>query len=135
MTVRPDLLPWTVVWEDTEPVLMTRIQTHDGTNLLQADVTSIEAMAYNESDDSQNGTTQTLSASSVVFDTLQTDSRWTADTTGYNFRYQMPAEFIPTGTNSLATPTMVVVEIRITVTGDVLVPVPFRFQVQGLRSS
>jgi len=70
------------IYEDSGVTLMSRIVGHDAANIAQADVTSATRKVF------LNGATNsstTLTVASVVFDTLQTDARWTVDSTGYNF--------------------------------------------------
>jgi len=85
------------VWEGTSPQLMARLVGYDAANVEQADISAISYTVYDilDLDTEVNGST--LTVADVIFDTLQTDSRWTKDTTGYNFRHQLPAAAIPTG--------------------------------------
>jgi hypothetical protein len=88
--------------------LMDRIQGNGATNITQASITSIAytVTSYGsetEAEEASNGTaviaSSPLTKTSVVFDTLQTAAPWdsTADSTGYNFRYDSPAADRPTG--------------------------------------
>lgn len=84
-------------YEDCPPSLMARVTGRTGVAITQASLTSITLYGYNLADISNpvaNGVALTVSA--VVFDTLQTDARWTADDTGYNFRYDVPAIYAAT---------------------------------------
>lgn len=67
---------------------MARIQ-HLGANVKQADITSITYTVIDSGGATPNS--GTLTVADVIFDTLQTDSRWTEDATGYNFRHTVPA--------------------------------------------
>jgi hypothetical protein len=85
------------VWEDSGFSIMARVIGNDAANVTQASMTSI---AYSVFDLSQVGTASssgTLAVATVIFDTLQTDARWTPDATGYNFRWDVPANICPTG--------------------------------------
>lgn len=75
-----------VAYEDGAVALMARIQSiASGANMTQASVTGITWKVFDLFDNAQIAT-GTLTVSSVIFDTLQTPSIWTVDTTGYNFR-------------------------------------------------
>jgi hypothetical protein len=77
-----------VVVEDSIFTIMARIHG-DGANLVQADISSISyQIFYTDSDTAHTGETS-LTVSTVVYDTLQTDARWTVDSTGYNFRHDV----------------------------------------------
>lgn len=82
------------VWEDSNPVFLARIRGQDGNYITQSSLSSITPYI------TLGSTITTLTAltiSSVVFDTLQVDARWTVDTIGYNFRHTLPAIAFPTG--------------------------------------
>ena len=86
------------VWEDSSPTLMARIVGNDAVNIVQSDITSIAITIY----DLTAGTTTTLdgtalTVANVVFDTLQTDAKWQADSTGYNFAYAVADTIFATG--------------------------------------
>ena len=88
-------------------VLMARLKKSDNTYVVQADVSSIRIDLYQINDGIRTSVDATNTAitdgsayaspsvSSVIHDTLQTDSRWTGssdgDSTGYNLAYEIAA--------------------------------------------
>ena len=91
------------IYEDTGAILAARVTNLAGVNITQASLAAINYLVK----DTTTGTTianGTLSIGAVVFDTLQTDSFWTThqdgDSTGYNFRYDSPKTWYPTGGRS-----------------------------------
>lgn len=77
--------------------MMARVYNHAAALLTQANVTSIAYSIYLLDDkDADSRTVVTghsavaLNDTDVIFDTLQTDDLWTADTTGYNFKHVPP---------------------------------------------
>jgi len=78
------------VWEDSGATCMARIVGSDAGNIQQADISSI-ACTVTRTDTSAAVATPAIVVANTVFDTLQTDSRWTKDTTGYNFRHTILA--------------------------------------------
>ena len=76
------------VLEDSTFAVMARLQV-DGVNATQAVVSSITFKAWDTADSGTVYASGTLTVADVVFDTLQTDGRWTADATGYNFRHDV----------------------------------------------
>ena len=87
------------VWEDSDCVCMARVVGIDADEITQADVSSITLKVFDEdaADPDAAVSTASLTVSAVVFNTLQTDARWQVDTTGYNFRYTIPAAALATG--------------------------------------
>jgi hypothetical protein len=70
--------------EDSSFSVMGRVVVA-GTLWTQSSVSAITYKVFNAASvEISNGT---LSVSSVVFDTLQTDGRWGVDSVGYNFRH------------------------------------------------
>jgi hypothetical protein len=96
-------------FEDCGISLMDRIQGNGGTNITQATISSIaySVYAYDDEDKAVAGDASgtavvedtALTVSAVVFDSLQTAAPWdsTADSTGYNFRYNSVAADRPSG--------------------------------------
>jgi hypothetical protein len=76
------------VYEDSTFSLMARFEV-DGANATQADCSSITIKAWDMSDFDTTVLSASLTVANVVFDTLQTDGRWSEDATGYNFRYDV----------------------------------------------
>lgn len=121
-------------WEDSPARFMARVEGLDGANILQSTISSIACSVFDE--DSATPDTAIATPSIVVndsvFDTLQTtalDSRWTVDSTGYNFAHDMPATSFPDGDHNyrieyIFTPS----------TGDAF-PVVFSHLARNLRSS
>lgn len=99
---------WTVN-EDGDFVCLARILGAAGTLITQSSVTSI-ALTVTALDEhgraetvTVNGTTVTVATS--VYDTAQTDSTlWPnpPHTSGFNFKYQVPASAVPTGDTDYA---------------------------------
>ena len=75
------------VLEDSTFAIMARLQV-DGVNATQAVVSSITYRAWDTAVTSVYAS-GTLTVADVVFDTLQTDGRWSQDATGYNFRHDV----------------------------------------------
>ena len=86
-------------FEDSGISLMARVVGAGSTAIAQAEFTSITYCVYDTAAPStaiiSAGTSVTIS--DVVFDTLQTDGRWTRDATGYNFRYDVGSSELPDG--------------------------------------
>jgi len=82
-------------YEDGGASIMARITGTDGANITQADVSTITCTVYDSSGTSV--ATPTVTVATSVFDTLQTDSRWSVDTTGYNFRFDVAATVMSSG--------------------------------------
>ena len=77
--------------------VMGYIQGYDAAAIVQDDITSI---AYHVVDVRIPNTTVgsgPLDKTVVVFNTLQTDARWTIDSTGYNFAWEAPVTIVPNG--------------------------------------
>ncbi len=94
-----------VAWEASGPALMARITGAAGTNITQASITSITRYVFDKNDltdivtDDQSSSDggSGMPVVSHVFDSLQTPTIWTTDSTGYNFRYDVPKEELPDG--------------------------------------
>lgn len=71
---------------------LARVVGNAGTAITQATISTIVCKVFLESGSTPDTAvvTPTVTVSSAVFDTLQTDSRWTKDGTGYNFRFTVP---------------------------------------------
>lgn len=83
------------VWEGSECWLMQRVVGADAAVITQASVSAVSYTVY-------TGTTvvvasTALTIATVIFDTLQTDAKWTVDATGYNFLQILPRTAIPDG--------------------------------------
>lgn len=85
------------VWEDSGCSLMARILGVDGEYITQAGISTITYAVHRTDTGAEVIASTSLTVANVVFDTLQTDSRWHADSTGYNFRMDAPAASFPTG--------------------------------------
>ncbi len=123
-------LPQTfTIYEDSGALILSRITGDAGTELTQSDVSSIAYSVYDMEDRTTATATGTLTVSAVVYDTLQTDSRWDTDATGYNFAWSAPASLFPTGDKIMR------VEIAITpASGEVIHIVRYANVLEILRS-
>jgi hypothetical protein len=82
------------VFKNGSATLLARVVGATGTPVTQADIAAVKYSIYllDEDDpDSQTAVTGhvavPLSVSAVIFDALQTDSLWTKDAVGYNFKH------------------------------------------------
>ena len=78
-------------------VLLARLTGDDGDAIVQADVSSAAYEVWDITDSPVvriTGATS-LTVANVVYNTLQTDARWTKDSTGYNFAMVLPAASVP----------------------------------------
>lgn len=86
------------VWEDQSVVLMARVYNTAGDLIQQSGLSSIAYEVWNMHTPPVPVSTAsgTLTISSVVYNTLQTDAEWTKDSTGFNFRGTIPASCFTT---------------------------------------
>ena len=119
------------IWEDGGATLMARIVGGAGTTITQATITSIARKTF-DLNGLTPGTAVETSApvvASTVFDTYQTDARWTVDSTGYNFRDTIAAAIFATGNHRYR------VEYAFTPTAGAVFWVVFELQCQPVWSS
>lgn len=79
-----------LVWEDGGGLFMGRFQGTNGANHTQAGLSAITCSVFDLANPLVAIATPSVVIATSVFDTLQTDARWTLDAIGYNFRHQMP---------------------------------------------
>jgi len=84
----------------TDLPILARVH-QDGDLITQAGITSIAYAVYDRSATLVGD--GSLDVGDCVFDTLQTDLRWTVDRTGYNFLGVIPGELFETGGNYTVT--------------------------------
>lgn len=84
------------IFKNSTGQLMARVVGDADAAITQADIASIiYSVSTLDPDDADAQEVVTghdgvsLTVTDVVFDSLQTDSRWTVDTTGYNFRFEI----------------------------------------------
>lgn len=82
-----------VVYEDSAFAILARVH-HNGVNVLQATVAALEYQIFYADSAVAHTTATSLTVASAVFDTLQTDGRWTRDATGYNLRHDVAASVL-----------------------------------------
>jgi hypothetical protein len=99
----------------------------EGNLIQQADVASVAVKVF-DSEGQQIGSTETPSAASTVFDTLQTSATWARLARGGNFRFFIPAEHFPTGNTENRA------EITITLTDGHKLPAVWRLNVVERKS-
>lgn len=97
-----------VVPEDSRPILLARFTKLNGAVAVQADVSSISLKIFDLDGDSPSSPVSSTapSVAGSVFDTLQTNSNWTRDDSGYNFSTQIPAAVLTEGRRRYAAEVM-----------------------------
>ena len=79
---------------------LARVYRHDSyTAAQQSEITSITCKVFDLDSDTPTTAiiTPAITVSDVIFNSLQTDARWTVDSTGFNFRHELLATAFPTG--------------------------------------
>ena len=74
------------IYEDTGVTCMSRILGDDGAAITQSGTSAITVAVFKNTNTAATYTAS-LTVADVVFDSYQTDARWSKDSTGYNFRY------------------------------------------------
>jgi hypothetical protein len=85
------------ITENSPATLTRRIIGDDGEYIVAASVDTITAKVFDQSSGEQIGDALSYDSLDTVFDTLQTDLRWTSDDIGYNFLLVVPGSYFPTG--------------------------------------
>lgn len=85
-------------FEDSGGSLMARVV---GPNAATVTSTMLSGITYSVYDTAEPSTSlvnaSTLTIGDVIYDTLQTDARWSRDSVGYNFRFDTFSSELPTG--------------------------------------
>ena len=94
-----DNAPLFYVWERSALFVMGRLEGLDGANLKEADITAI-SMLITKLPSKAVVAPPAIVVASVVFDTLQTDSRWKKDDIGYNCGHMLDGDALLTDPES-----------------------------------
>ena len=84
-------------YEDSGAACMARVRDSAGNLIAQGTISTVHYAVYNKRTGASVVASTSLTVSSVVFNSLQTDSRWTVDSTGYNFRHNVAASTLSAG--------------------------------------
>lgn len=84
-------------FEDGGATLLARVQGWNAIDIVQSDISSIQYAVTDRTSGASVIAATSLTVADVVFNTLQTDARWSVDAEGYNFRHTVPASALPTG--------------------------------------
>lgn len=84
------------IYEDSGLTCMARILSESAAAITQATTSSIELKTFKNTSTTATSTTA-LTVADVVYDSYQTDARWTKDSTGYNFKYPVPSSVFDDG--------------------------------------
>ncbi len=97
--------PWTIedkVYRDHSKELLGRVAGANAQPIAQADVSAIEYTIYaldsaNEDDRTavEGHTGEAVTIADVIYDTLQTDAKWSKDATGFNFAHEIDISSAP----------------------------------------
>ena len=85
-----------IAFAKTGAQVMARIAGQSGALITQASLTTIHRRVTNDQTGAEISASTALTISAVVFDTLQTDARWTKDATGYGFLDVVTAAILTT---------------------------------------
>lgn len=120
------------VFQNATATLMARVEDSSGTEIDQAAVSAIKYTISRVSADETQPTSAVaghenvvLDKTVVIFDTLQTDSTWTVDAVGYNFRHE-----IDVSQHEAFSQAGLVYQVRYEVTPAVGQKIVFRFRVR-----
>lgn len=96
----PIIHHYTVI-EDSGCSNMARVVGNDAAVITIATISTIKQHVFDldATDPTVDLSNTALTVANVVFDTLQTDARWTKDSTGYNFRDDVDDTILSTGGN------------------------------------
>lgn len=129
-----------VIFERAGSSYMARINGGDNLPVTQASITSIAYEVWQIGPDPEppefaepmtpikvkHGT---LNVADVIFDALQTDSRWTVDATGYNFRVDLTqADFPALPVDGPLTSGWFRIEIEFTPVSGAAIPLVFKVE-------
>jgi len=84
------------IYEDTGVTCMSRIFGDDAAAITQGTTSAITLAVFKNTTTAATYTAS-LTVADVVFNALQTDARWSLDSTGYNFRYGVVASVFDDG--------------------------------------
>ena len=84
------------IYEDSGLTCMARIQGADTSYITQATTSAITVAVFKNAN-AVATYTASLTVADVVYDSLQTDARWSKDSTGYNWRFPVVASVFDAG--------------------------------------
>lgn len=81
-----------LAWENGDAIVMARVMidvSNVATALTQARTSTITGRITRKASGQQVGSDITLVVATTIYDTLQTGSIWSLDSTGFNFKYRI----------------------------------------------